>query len=1671
MEGNTDESYDDIPELGDYVTFISDVFKSVTGIIIYRDGDLIRIRPLNSTLTAVDFPLDPETGLFQESLGLSEVIIHKKRSYPHFSKQLGVLPGEQIEFLDASGTQVEPSATVFEVISSETEDAIKFTDGRVLDFQFLGVPPPYVRLNARAVPEMLAEPENNTTLELPEEEPYIEQFPDIDEALLPAAMVEEIPSEERTYSDSVQREAMFVSLLTDHPLKRQKDPKVMSQIYRITDLLLSLKNSVLRRDETGAPLVGAEPIKYTVDTLQSILDKHNGAPLSTFLPIAAIKKVLYCDVPETKSYTDVEARNDTKSLVESLNAATTFSIDRETQGNPFITYIHDLLEISDVYKIMDDVNEPKKTIADQDVLRTRAPPDLIQGFSNIGPAFVKGNPVEVNELAIGSIETRTARLLSASRIKNTKTDTVYVVAPADPASTINYLVLDNSISFYRNPIRSSNLLWDIQRSEAERKSKQPFYAALQSRLNLQRILNNDDLLLSELQERVEPSLTINSRGITTVLDSLGLRNLELTEQQFMPIKNALEKGQSVWNGAYLSLGAAAVTRLKNVSQPVIAPITTTLYDDTFFQNKILQKILTTIKEKESTFKNYDILYASEFQTNANGTLFPLVNGILANINNDILDSVFQAWKNESARTQRITENMRFSAKLLQAVPELNPCKHVKELDKIRSIQDLSKRMILLDKFLKRYSSGQKGNYMLCGQCNKELICRHEILLMNEYFNPGRSSALHKALLLEFAGPVFEGASICKNCGQKIKEIEYDTHIEFDDEGRPLMGRTVLEVEEDDSGVAISEEAIQEIPFKDVQRKYYFYIRTLFELCGLALNLDVYQRVVNAIDKYSQKYIITEEAYKASQARQQVAAERTGKRFFNVPYPNWQSTELIRVCGALTVLELQTNPINVPIAAPGCELSRNGFPLDGIDPKTTGTGCVDYVACALASIKRTDTPWSKLLWSAETDMKRRISASKQAIMFGLAKIIAVPIEGMPSLVPLDDITQIYRDLLDTTRKRTTENINAVNTNLASSADKLPPVFRPLPYIKESNDSEQIANVKRFQENLEKGEYKTMRTITLNRLTNINNNLMSEFHKNAKIYGIVQTNNPCSESVCCKIKLSVLSLKGNGLDSLTLQENILAEAKLIQDAAEKLKRRDSVAPNAGTHIYVPWKAPVFINVLPTPDSSTYYKLFLKNCHSGKKYGQPHEYSDDYVCRNCLFVYPQELIYLIPALISESNGKKYEAALKEQEKERETYALAAFQTQNIVINEDSFRSMEDAIKKTRFIQPSIQLNVTPFFTVLENISIIIQNCDKTISDDWASLINGMSKIQKDNLIGGRRLAPLVDFTRRYDVLVDKLKTALTSHSSVSSRPRLPNALNNIISMTQNISSLVTHFVCGATQIATTYKIRKIPVTKWIPKINREHIETLTNIWEVFGKVGNESSLMLEELEDDLRNVIKNTLLRFSSTLGPVLKIWQNSLRPTIGFTPDEYKQALQWNVISLLFQTINPTSIWYGDSPSLTLTAKACTFISDWILLTATAGYNIQKKYVLSSDDIRSEVYARTEREKAMFIAKMDRQEQEMRKLELVKKKLKIGDWSVGSKNLFKYNADMYEFERSQRAAMGLPEFTEDITGVVETEAETDEFGAITHGMEEGILHRAGEDEDETEGGVAGRIYNIC
>ena len=102
--------------------------------------------------------------------------------------------------------------------------------------------------------------------------------------------------------------------------------------------------------------------------------------------------------------------------------------------------------------------------------------------------------------------------------------------------------------------------------------------------------------------------------------------------------------------------------------------------------------------------------------------------------------------------------------------------------------------------------------------------------------------------------------------------------------------------------------------------------------------------------------------------------------------------------------------------------------------------------------------------------------------------------------------------------------------------------------------------------------------------------------------------------------------------------------------------------------------------------------------------------------------------------------------------------------------------------------------------------------------------------------------------------------------------------------------------------------------------------------------------------------------------------------------------------------------------------------WLIDTLIKNAASVATYQLTREQIEEQLQIRAEKEEAYFIDKFDKLDRDMRQVELMKKRLKIGDWAVGTtKNLFRYDADFFEFERDQRAAMGVPDFEESVTGV--------------------------------------------
>ena len=1666
-----------IPELGDLITIMSDSYGRTYGRIIYRDMAFIRIRPFTSSTSVVNFPLDPETGLFQETLGIKEVIIHEKRRDPHFAIQLAIVPGERLELFDDHARPLHPPVAVQEVIATNTYDAVRLEDGTMIDFQFIGPPQPIYVIRPLAAAEDELPPENESATANVTYEEEEEEFPDIelDPTLLPKALVEEVPSEERVYSDTVQREDMFVNLLADIPLKRQKDPRIMAQLYRTSDLLLALKNSVLPRDADKAPIRGAPSISYIPSTITDVISKQDQVPLPAVMPVAAIKKVLYFDDPAAEpnhEFRDIEIRSEADSLRKMKDAATAYEkVAGDVLGNPYVSYIQSVLASSAAFVPAASVAaDGPKMVTDQDVLRSQVPPNPIDGFPVVPKAPEKDAPVDYMG-GIGTITNSHVRLIGPTRFKNYRTGTDIVVAPGDTSAVVGNLLLSQKMTNYRSQIRSSVLLWDVQASESSRSRQTLFYNELVN--DDITLLEPDMLLVDELNKRLIPALHYATKHTTRVLDSLGLRYLELSEQTFAPLQAKIREGLKTWDAAYDNLRKHALVAMAKQSQPAvpaIADASSPLLANTT-GNELLKFMMEKIMEKETSMKLYDIAIANDIMKHMYGTLTPLWYAVAANVEPEYIAVAETVYKSEYGRYNRQITEERLKQSEFTATPNINPCAHVKELEKVFGIKNEQERMPIFQKFLTKYQGGQKGNMLLCSLCNNDLVCRHELLLLNEFLNPGRGVALHKTLLLEYAGPVFEGAYICKTCGQKIAEIEYDTHLEFDDEGRPLMGRGAIEQaggeeDVDADGIPLRAIAEKEIPYVGAERDIYFNLRTVFERCGMVADDDTYKRAVYAARTYLERKVVKTEAdYEKQRA---IAAK---KRIPLPPYATHVADLQIQAVGTVVLLELQTSKSHIPIPAPGCALSRDGFPLDGSDPATAGNGALRYVACAIAGIQILNAPWSKTSWSAETKMDKRIGTIETLLQSTVYSVLSMQNPNKPALVPaapIDGVTDVYTERLQSTFKE--KQAVATTEVVASAADILPPMFRPLSQIQLPSvaEEEPIGNRAQFQKNVEDGNVAKIGDLVHTRARQLSQKIMAGFHKQSAEYGIIIPNNPRSESVCCFKRLGAVALQGMGVAALDISDADKEESSLIMTAANKFHRRDPATSAGGTHILVPWSAPIRTTVLPEPNENDYYKLFLKHCYAGRSYGGVHEWGPDDTCRNCGFIMPRELLFSPGAEISETDGKRREAAYNALLQHREEIALQAFKDQGINITTETFRELEERIRLIKNVPAVSPVSVPPLLTRFESMISQLKHLLPAATADWNLFLVALRSIQEKGMKGLQRGRELSKFSTAYDArkttfagimlkdvdrapLADKINLAIATLESVSEQPH--NIVKFIVTAAEQVSQHHAH-VLSRKKIAT-----------WFPVIIPSHQELLLRIWETQSALSTRAIKAIEELDnEDVTSAIHTALQGFASWLGGWLRYWIDEIRVGVDLTADEHTLVLRWSVYSGCLALLTSSSSFFVAAPSEAVRATAINFIKGWLVDALTTAASRMDTYQKSPEEVRDELNARQEMEKEAVIKEFDDLDPQSRKMQLMMKKYGIGRWALGAV-ASKLNPEIMEAERAQRAQMGLPEFSADVTGIAaEGGGAEDQYGFYTFGAAEAVTmdagedHRAAQDEDE-------------
>jgi hypothetical protein len=186
---------------------------------------------------------------------------------------------------------------------------------------------------------------------------------------------------------------------------------------------------------------------------------------------------------------------------------------------------------------------------------------------------------------------------------------------------------------------------------------------------------------------------------------------------------------------------------------------------------------------------------------------------------------------------------------------------------------------------------------------------------------------------------------------------------------------------------------------------------------------------------------------------------------------------------------------------------------------------------------------------------------------------------------------------------------------------------------------------------------------------------------------------------------------------------------------------------------------------------------------------------------------------------------------------------------------------------------------------------------------------------------------------------------------------------------------------------------------------------------------------------------------------------MKPDQTITDEESTLIIRWSTLSFIQELIDEDTVFFDKHEEVSSETKkqAGSLIQTWLLNSLEFAKRNIEKYQLSEEQIQNAIIAREEKERNFFINKFDVLDDDLRKIEKMKEKLKLGDWNVSSKNLFSYNRDWWEREREQRAAMGiLPEYGTNVSGAIQEEQMPAQEETR---VEDSNDHRAAQDEDES------------
>ena len=1174
-------------EIGDLLVILGGQLNKTVAKIYGFDTDRFTVQPRGLTDRVIHIPI--VDGLPDPELGIEELKILKKAPVPGFVQLIDLRAGQYVETFGPN--QEKTGVFKVQTVDPENDRAVFIDEAGIetpLDFEFTGIPRdlPYEVIRTRESPAIQEPSESSSGQQEEEQEGQEgqEEGQEEDEVSfvlgqqleLPADKeIQEIETSQRIYLDVFQRSDLLGQLIRTLPLQHQRDPIKLQEIRRRVELFIQLRNDVVAYGITGEP-------RGIKQTSLLTLGEITGIQARAFLArkIASITKVLYADHDdaetdpppfELEEGLHVDYLTDILQKAEALEKASQVTSGQASIGMPaFYTNMEKYRQVVQTPYI---IHEGTRAVEyDEEVFR-RVAPDFEEPSLLAREEFIEGDirpPVAPIPYAMTRLlHARKSRFLTAPDGSNGTN--LRTVEPGEAPSYTDIAIFprNNSVLRTLGPIRSGVLATDIslgmtpppQLATVLRKlgpvSEFPTAQGI-LQLGVEGNIAGNVSMKDWLEQQ---SIVLYGPGdAAELLVGYGLHTVEWNLEQSAVLQQKVQQtlgALRVYMSEKREENKATLANLRFDAQSILEPEAATRLLARIESEPLLQKVLENLRLYIGDLASIDINWFSYLYIQYPDLLLTVLGQQAVLVAKErvrfIRDQYIQAQKNAYAIQRGIKE--------AGELPQENKCPHVKKLEEIRKIAHATSdeprdvvKMKLLAKLLADFRGKTEENWVWCNTCNQHLMCAHELLNIQEYLRPKEKDVIHKELILTFSGGQFSGKFVCRVCGIAIADMDFDTTMEFDDQGRPMMGRSVMvdkEAEEMDELRELMSgpgEAEEEVSFgNDELNTIYKTLKTIANLVGINPEETEYRTMIESASQYLTS-LPSRDAY---------AAATRGKKAQD--YDIYYSIRYVAACSAILLHSIQTRipDYTVYYTSADCKDGFFGYPMDS-EANQAGIQCV---ATVVAGINENEFPWNQTTFQKQPNLIKRRDALQPFIFNLLKEFMKNPSFQAALKKKRDYRAEVYG--------------SSGGTSSGTKHDQVSQGFRPIPFV--------LSPVEAAEAPVSSSATAWIRSA----------------HRIAAANAALNPDAVFSETTSC-------------LHSVTQPTGFWSQQASSLPALEE--RVASVMRGVHPRVSTTFTATPVAKVTGEVDSTNFYKAFMDLCYEGENKGLPHELGIGLTCGRC-------------------------------------------------------------------------------------------------------------------------------------------------------------------------------------------------------------------------------------------------------------------------------------------------------------------------------------------------------------------------------------------------------------------------------------------------------------------------